>query len=358
MFVNKRLKAWIGFSALPRLPPAPESVLGGSGTVSPFTQSPNPSADDLTEELAKMGVILPPRPDDITTETEAQALQYSKPKVQNTRDSRIVDYGANDSPLSNVPTPSSSRSNFRPQSPPLPVRSPTITTQAPSPVTSPVRNIRSNTSDSMLSVSSARSNTDVGSIHPEMDSGILRQLHANLDARLQPFWSSKLDNREVRVTLYAQPPESFPRHQSQDSPPLATAIVRTNPQGYFSHKFSVSFEELCTHDQALHIAFGNHQDEYSFSVRAELLPTVYAPNSDGAGAETTRDVEVEREAVQVQAELPLTSARVRLISDIDDTVKISEVLMGVRAIFHNVSPSPSQDLRSLISKMAGVRPTP
>lgn len=325
-----------GFSALPRLPPTPESILGGSGMTSPLTQSPNPSADDLTEELARMGVILPPRPDDITAETEAQALQYyPKPKVQNTRDYRIVDYGTNNS--TSTPTPAS-KPNSRPQSPPLPARSPTITTQAPSPMTSPIRNIRSNTADSMLSVNSTRSNTDVGSIHPEMDVGILRQLHANLDERLQPFWSSKLDNREIRVALYAQPPESSARHQSQDPGPLATTVLRTNPQGYFSHTFSLSFEDLCTHDQTLHVAFGDHKDEYSFSVRAELLPATYASNSNGAGA--TRGIGIERnipnESVRVQAEMPLTSARVRLISDIDDTVKISEVLMGVRAIFHNV----------------------
>ncbi|KAG8693162.1 hypothetical protein FRC09_010691, partial [Ceratobasidium sp. 395] len=40
--------------------------------------------------------------------------------------------------------------------------------------------------------------------------------------------------------------------------------------------------------------------------------------------------------VRAHGELQLCSARVRVISDIDDTVKISEVLMGVRSIFHNV----------------------
>jgi hypothetical protein len=267
-----------------------------------------------------MGIVLPPRPDEITEDTEVEALQtHVKPKVQTTRESRIIDYGTNDSTSG-------------------PTRSPTIMTQVPTPTTSPVKNIRSNTSGSISSVNSVRSSTDVGSIHPEMDIGILRQLHANLDARLQPFWSSKLDNREVRIKLYAQPPDSTPR-RSLGSAPLAVALVRTNAQGYFSHTFSLSFEELCTHDQTLHIAFGDHNEEHTFSVHAELLPFAYALDSDGAGAEMSRDIEIGSEAVGAQTELPLTSARIRLISDIDDTVKISEVLMGVRAIFHNVSRS-------------------
>lgn len=292
-----------------------------------------------------MGIVLPPRPDDITQETEAQALKsrYQRPKVEETRDSRVVDYGNNDNYSS------------RPQTPRLPSRSPTITTQAPSPVSSLSKNERSNTGTSFSSV---RSNTHVASITPDMDVGILRQLHANLDARLQPFWSSKLENRTIRVTLYTQPPgtPSPGRGELREPVPLASVQVQTNAQGYFAQKFSISFDELCTHDQALHIAFGDRMEEHSLFVRAELLPTVYAPNSSGSGAEVTRGLDTEqqgsrqssRDAVRVQTELLLSTARVRVISDIDDTIKISEVMMGVKAIFHNVclpaSPSgPTPD---------------
>ncbi|CAE6418369.1 unnamed protein product [Rhizoctonia solani] len=332
-----------GFSALPRLPPLPEDILGGRGTDSPLTQSPNPSTDDLTEELERMGIVLPPRPDEITKETETQALQYRTiPKIQTTRDSRIVDYGSNDNFGLSTPTnatSSSSISGLRPQSPPLPRRSPTITTQAPSPGTSPIKNIRSNTAESissMLSVNSTRSNTDVGSIHPDMDAGILRQLHANLDARLQPFWSSKLDNRMVRIKLYAQPYPSSGRNRAEDPVPIEVVKVKTNPQGYFSHRFKLTFEDLCTHDQTLGLAFGDHTADYAFHAHAELLPAVYSLDSSVTGAEATREIEVDDGVVRAETELPLTAAHVRLISDIDDTVKISDVLMGIRAIFHNV----------------------
>ncbi|KAH7335491.1 hypothetical protein B0J17DRAFT_670361 [Rhizoctonia solani] len=331
-----------GFSALPRLPPPPQDILEGAGTESPLAQSPNPSTDDLTEELRRMGVVLPPRPDEITKETEAKALQsHAKPRVQTTRDSRVVDYTPND-PTSghSTPTNAASSSNFglHPEPPPIPGRSPTITTQAPSPGTSPIKNIRSNTSESATSMLSTRSNTDVGSISPEMDVGVLRQLHANLDARLQPFWSSKLDNRLVRIKLYAQPldPLSSGRNQIKDPAPLMVTTVKTNTQGYFSHKFSLSFEDLCTHDQTLGLAFGDHKTDHTFYAHAELLPLVSLSDSNGAGAEASRDIEIEDGAVRAETELPLTAAHVRLISDVDDTVKISEVLMGVRAIFHNV----------------------
>ncbi|CAE6455969.1 unnamed protein product [Rhizoctonia solani] len=327
-----------GFSALPKLPPPPQDILDGPGTESPLVQSPNPSTDDLTEELRRMGIVLPPRPDEITKETEAKTLQSrTKPQVQTTRDTRIVDYASNET-TSGRSTPTNTASSsvlgLHPQPPPIPGRSPTITTQAPSPGTSPIKNVRSNTSGSIASMLSTRSNSDMGSI----DVGILRQLHANLDARLQPFWSSKLDNRLVRIKLYAQPldPHSSGRIQAKDPVPLVVKIVKTTPQGYFSHKFSLSFEDLCTHDQTLGLAFGDHKADYTFYAHAELLPFIYDPDSYSIGAEASRGIEVEDGAVRAETELPLTAARVRLVSDVDDTVKISEVLMGVRAIFHNV----------------------
>ncbi|CAE7092640.1 unnamed protein product [Rhizoctonia solani] len=329
-----------GFSALPRLPPPPEGILEGPGTESPLAQSPNPSSDDLTEELKRMGIVLPPRPDEITKETEARALQtHTKPQAQTTRDARIVDYGPNDTTSGHsTPTNATPSLSLGLYPPPIPDRSPTIITQAPSPGTSPIKNVRSNTSGSVASMLSTRSNTGVGSIHPDMDVGILRQLHANLDARLQPFWSSKLDNRFVRIKLYAQPldPRSSGLNQIKDAAPLVVTTARTNPQGYFSHKFSLSFEDLCTHDQTLGLAFGDHKMDYTFCAHAELLPAVYPSESSDVSAEASRAIEVEDETARAEANLPLTAARVRLISDVDDTVKISEVLMGVRAIFHNV----------------------
>ncbi|KAJ1306602.1 hypothetical protein OPQ81_007601 [Rhizoctonia solani] len=329
-----------GFSALPRLPPPPEDILDGPGTESPLAQSPNPSTDDLTEELKRMGVVLPPRPDEITKETEARALQsHPNPQVQTTLDSRILDYGSHDTSSGHTtPTNATSSSILGLYPQPIPRRSPTITTQAPSPGTSPVKNVRKNTSGSISSTLPTRSNTDVGSIHPEMDVGILRQLHANLDARLQPFWSSKLDNRQVRIELYAQPLEllSSGRKLIKVPVPLRVTTVKTTPQGYFSHKFSLSFEELCTHDQTLALAFGDHETNYTFYARAELLPVIDAFDSSGAGAEASGEINLDDGAVRAETELPLTAARIRLISDVDDTVKISEVMLGVRAIFHNV----------------------
>ncbi|KAG9104237.1 hypothetical protein FRC06_004221 [Ceratobasidium sp. 370] len=323
------------FSALPKLPPPPENIIGGPGSATSLTQSPNPSTDDLTEELARMGVVLPPRPEDITEETETRTLnEQPQRKVERTRDSRVVDYGAT-TPQSGLSTPTteSSSSNSRSQPPPAPDRLP----MRPS----AFKNERSNTANSAASVFSAGSarSTDVASVHPGMDVGILRQLHANLDARLQSFWSSKLENRTVRVSLYAQPPDIVvPKSQ-----PLASAQVQTSAQGYFAHGFNIAFEQLCTHDQALHIAFGSHTEEHSLYVCAELLPLVNTPNSSGPEAQITRDVGVADESsrwsngsVRAQSEMQLSSARVRVVSDIDDTVKISDVLMGVRAIFHNV----------------------
>jgi phosphatidate phosphatase APP1 len=169
-----------------------------------------------------------------------------------------------------------------------------------------------------------------------MDTGVLRQLHANLDARLQPFWSSKLDNRIVRIKLYAQPDHSSGHNKPESPIPIAEVKAKTNPQGYFSHKFTLTFEELCTHDQTLGLAFAEQTVDYNFRADAELLPAVYALDSSTTGAEASREIQTDDDIVRAETELPLTAAHIRLISDVDDTVKISEVLMGVRAIFHNV----------------------
>ncbi|QRV73916.1 phosphatidate phosphatase APP1 [Ceratobasidium sp. AG-Ba] len=336
-----------GFSALPKLPPPPDSILSGPGSVTPLTQSPGPSTDDLSEELARMGIVLPPRPEEITDESEAHLLTtLPQPRVETNRDSRIVDFGVASS-QSELDISGSSRSG-RAQPPPLPARSPTITGPTLSPTPSSSQAGRSNAANSVYSVFSAtssRSGTDFSSVSSDMDTGVLRQLHANLDARLQPFWCSKLENRTVQLSVYAHPVDTTPRSDPgilQEDVPLARMRVQTGSQGYFSHTFNISFEQLCTHDRALQIAFGSHMKEQPLYIHAELLPVPNAPMSNGLGAEASQGIGVEDRnsqpdgCVQARGEWMLSAARVRVISDIDDTIKISEVLMGVRAIFHNV----------------------
>ena len=42
--------------------------------------------------------------------------------------------------------------------------------------------------------------------------------------------------------------------------------------------------------------------------------------------------------------IPISNQQIRVISDIDDTVKVADVLSGVKKIFHNVFVTALEDL--------------
>jgi hypothetical protein len=94
---------------------------------------------------------------------------------------------------------------------------------------------------------------------------VIRRLHANLERRLQPFWSTVLQNRIIRLLLFTSPPNSAstpnPNTSHSDTfsfdpenGPLASQDVVTGVDGSFKAKFRLKWEELCHHPQGLHIA--------------------------------------------------------------------------------------------------------
>lgn len=208
---------------------------------------------------------------------------------------------------------------------------------------------------------------------------VLRRLHANLEQRLQPFWSSVLPNRTVRLHLFASPHESHNRDETvtpatfsmspeEDLPidsengPLASQDVVTAADGSFQVKFKVKWEDLCRHPRALHIAFGEPIEEHELLIVAQLRPPSGPPNSGSSSrsghlstsASGSTPQDQHKNQTQDPAEhsqkpslskpaplasltrIPITHSPIRVISDIDDTVKLSGVLAGARAVFHNV----------------------
>lgn len=105
--------------------------------------------------------------------------------------------------------------------------------------------------------------------------------------------------------------------------PLTTQDILTGVDGSFSARFTVPWEQLCLHPHALHIAFGDPCTEHELILCAELLPAPPPINYNKAGAKT-------------ELRMSLTHSPVRVVSDIDDTVKLSNILSGARAVFHNV----------------------
>jgi hypothetical protein len=162
-----------------------------------------------------------------------------------------------------------------------------------------------------------------------------RKLHANLESRLLPFWSTTLSARTIRLSLFASPQDPALSESEQvhtrkrdglDHGPIATQDVITGFNGSFQVRFSVPWEDMCQHPGALHIAFGDPMLEHDLLVSAEILPASLLQPQVQPRVRTTLTTH----------RISLTYSPVRVISDIDDTVKLSNIANGARAVFRNV----------------------
>ncbi|RDB15960.1 hypothetical protein Hypma_003559 [Hypsizygus marmoreus] len=176
-----------------------------------------------------------------------------------------------------------------------------------------------------------------------LSADVLRKMHANLESRLYPFWSSVLSSRKIQLQLYASPhhhSQSMSRDKDEEEDvgygPVAVQDIVTAADGSFQTRFIVNWEELCQHPSALHIAFGDQYEEQDLLIAAFLFPAPVTPPSD---SESNKDVRVRKSPVIPEPKtmrIPITHSPIRVISDIDDTVKLSNVLNGARAVFQNV----------------------
>ncbi|KAJ6625845.1 hypothetical protein B0H10DRAFT_1782443 [Mycena sp. CBHHK59/15] len=177
----------------------------------------------------------------------------------------------------------------------------------------------------------------------------IRRLHRNLETRIQPFWSSVLPSRTVRLNLFVSPLEGNdgqPRHNSAkeqdaiDHGPVATRDVTTAVDGSFQVRIRVTWEEMCQHPGALHISFGDPEVEHELLVAATLLPPPLAASTSTPNLHHQPPPPLETKTLHIT----LTNSPIRVISDIDDTVKVANVISGARAIFHNVFVKDLKDI--------------
>ncbi|KAG7444523.1 uncharacterized protein BT62DRAFT_971263 [Guyanagaster necrorhizus] len=239
-------------------------------------------ASASTEEL--LGTIkLPPRPQEITEEFEVEALERQFRRLNESQSSVDI-------------THSPSRSSSSYDTPPL---------------------------------ADYESTTKL--------SGDLRKFHANLEARLQPFWSSVLPGRMVNICLFPKPLNAADDPTSNS--PLASQDVSTAADGSFQMRFTIRWEDMCQHPGALHIAFGERNVEHELIAAARLLP----PPSPSASLVVDLVVP-EPVSPIIIARIPLTYSPIRVISDIDDTIKHSDVPGGARSVFRNVFVKDLDDL--------------
>ncbi|KAF9219718.1 hypothetical protein BS17DRAFT_374303 [Gyrodon lividus] len=150
----------------------------------------------------------------------------------------------------------------------------------------------------------------------------LQRLHANLESRLKPFWASALSSKRVEVSVFVHSLNPQTHLQTLDSQPLLKQKMLTGSDGFFSGTFKLDWRDICTHPAGAHIAFDETCIEHELLVEARVVGVEHTP----AWHETPTNT----------MQIPITDSTVRVISDIDDTVKMSRVLDGARAIFHNV----------------------
>ncbi|KAJ3762392.1 hypothetical protein EV360DRAFT_35831 [Lentinula raphanica] len=285
-----------GFAALPKLEVNPNDP--ASGSTSGVLPEPGPLSRS-TEDLLK-SVKLPPRPEDISEDYEVALLE---------REFRSLSGGAEDTESlhSNAYSQPSSRASSVYD----------LTLQEPSPGPS------------------------LGSVMKATAADELRKLHANLESRLQPFWASVIPNRTVRLRLYTSP--HVPHHPytaAMDNGPVSIQDVATGPDGSFQARFIVGWTDLANHPGAEHIAFGDPLEEHELLVSAELLP----PPSPISSPTHSSQLVLPPLTPPTNLCIPLTHSPVRVISDIDDTIKYSNVTGGARAVFHNVFVRELKDI--------------
>lgn len=152
------------------------------------------------------------------------------------------------------------------------------------------------------------------------------RLNENLESRLKLFWASSLSSRRIQVSVFLQPPVPGPHQEFQ---PLLIREMLTGPDGHFSGTFRVNWCDIRTHPVGTHIASNKTHAEHELLVQAQIINTEVTPEL--------------HETPTTSIHVPITHSIVRLISDIDDTVKVSRVVDGPRAIFNQVFVKDLED---------------
>ena len=178
--------------------------------------------------------------------------------------------------------------------------------------------------------------------------------HTNLESRLRPFWAGVLPNRAVRVSVRphldiseAAPESRSPNEWALFDQPLVVQEVVSDTTGAFKMRIVIPWEDLCTHPRGAPIAFVDPNYEHDFSVVAELIPlspSLSQPQTSNESHPYVAPSLAASLSMAVTTErVPLTYCPIRVISDIDDTVKLSGVSCGARTVFHNVFVKDLED---------------
>ncbi|KAF5384613.1 hypothetical protein D9757_007490 [Collybiopsis confluens] len=314
------------FAGLPKLDPVSEPIIGEFESTA--RAPPTPLSRSTENLLLNSRIHLPPKPGDISDD-----YSYQDYAEEDELDEEALERIEREfERLEAASASSHSQSN-----------------------TSSNSNSRSSTSSSYsfgIEEPSSRVNPSwspsTGRISNVSDRSRLHKLHKNLEQRLHPFWGSALPERVVRVSVYMDGSEDH----SLSSPKLAL----TSADGSFESQFTIDTLTL----KPGHIR-----------VLVELLPkhclpssvsNSFPPTSNSTRTSPARSHPQPQRPLSVSllssaivptisswlsVPLPLQSSstihgsqsagtQLRLISDIDDTIKHTNVTGGSRTAFYNV----------------------
>lgn len=185
---------------------------------------------------------------------------------------------------------------------------------------------RSMTNASMDSLASVATTSTVNSLRApsvKFSDASLETLHDNLHTRLRLFFSQKLEGRRVRVSIYLLPTE----HEAQEAC-VAKGMLVSEAGGIFKSSITVPWTAGDPSGRRLRI-------------RTELLTEQLVDETidDQASLEKVMNRSDEATITVAHAHAPI-----RVISDIDDTIKATHVLGGIKAVFRNVFTRPHEEL--------------
>lgn len=146
--------------------------------------------------------------------------------------------------------------------------------------------------------------------------------HSNMNARLHPFWSSALPGRPVRIDIKTD------EDPGDGQEPLCSFTFDTDFQGHFSKRLVIPWERLCTDASSIARVFGVAERNKGWTLRISAKLLTCEGDDDG---------EVTTSSCQREVITPVTSdGGLRVVCDLDDTVKRTDVLSGLRTVIRSV----------------------
>ncbi|KAM6496726.1 DUF2183 domain containing protein [Amanita muscaria] len=157
-----------------------------------------------------------------------------------------------------------------------------------------------------------------------------RRWEANIEKRIQiVLGNSMLSSRAVDLELFVSSHHDVATGSCSAYTKKLEGLhfvsrheLVTGADGSFHHEFVINWDDICHHPVG-HYSYGQQVKEHELVLHAGLSPS-------NLESERSREGRMEVQAI------PITHAPIRVISDIDDTIKFSNILGGARAIFRNV----------------------